>query len=405
MQHIINYSRGTIRYEVKGAFIERFLNLCAENKVAFWQLSRVDSETICLSVHWHDQDKLAAFARSAGYDVRKIKQTGGPVIWRQLKKRAGLLIGAGLFSAVIYCMSLFVWDIEIIGNQKLTAEEILLHLRELGIGIGSPVQRIQPSQLRDDMLLRLDDLIWLGINVKGSRATVEIRERTEGEAIVDKKTPAHIVAEKPGVIVEMIVLDGKTLAETGSSVNAGDILVTGEIVNEQGVTRLVRARAEIKARTWYTVEAAMPVTARGKTYTGKTARRHTVVLGEYAVNIKLMPRIRYKSYDLTRRERQLTLPPGVRTPIRLLSYEYSEYTAEDFEISDTVAHAALEIAVREQLDALVSGGEIIESSIEYRRDGDIVYAVMTAECLEIISLSQDFVPDFSTEHNAPAALW
>ena len=396
MQNAVNYARGTIRFEINGAFPERFLNLCAEHRVEFWQLERVDAATLRLSIHWRQRRRLTKMAQTAGFTIRRVGQAGGPVLWDQLRRRLGLVVGAGLFAALVYSMSLFVWDIEVVGNESIPAEEILLHLQELGVGVGAPAGRFQSAALRDEMMLRIERLSWLGVNVKGSRATVEVRERTEGQPIVDKKTPAHIRAAKAGVIVEMKVLEGHSVATVGMSVNAGDVIVSGEIVNEHGVTRLVHARAEIKARTWYTIEAAMPLTAQGKHYTGKTARRCTLVLGSSAA-IDAGPRAPYPFFDLTRREQQLTLPPEVRTPLKLVTYEYAQYLPAPYTVSLPVARASLEKALHRQLDALAEGAEITSQNIEYRQEGNYLIAAMTAECLEEIAAEETFMPGLGLE--------
>ena len=38
---IINYIRGSVRIEIQGAAIERFLNLCAQNQIDFWDVRRI----------------------------------------------------------------------------------------------------------------------------------------------------------------------------------------------------------------------------------------------------------------------------------------------------------------------------------------------------------------------------
>ena len=38
MQAIINFLRGSVLFTVTGAFPERFLNLCAQRGVGFWDL-------------------------------------------------------------------------------------------------------------------------------------------------------------------------------------------------------------------------------------------------------------------------------------------------------------------------------------------------------------------------------
>ena len=44
---LINYVRGWVRVEIRGAAIERFLNLCAQTEIAFWDVRRLASFGSC----------------------------------------------------------------------------------------------------------------------------------------------------------------------------------------------------------------------------------------------------------------------------------------------------------------------------------------------------------------------
>ena len=48
MQKLINFLRGSVRLEVTGAFPERFLNLCAQAGIGFWELEWPDGTTLRL---------------------------------------------------------------------------------------------------------------------------------------------------------------------------------------------------------------------------------------------------------------------------------------------------------------------------------------------------------------------
>ena len=57
-RQIINLLRGSVRVEVTGAFPERFLNLCAQEGLAFWDMEQPDSHTLRLTVAWTDRKAL-----------------------------------------------------------------------------------------------------------------------------------------------------------------------------------------------------------------------------------------------------------------------------------------------------------------------------------------------------------
>ena len=57
---LINYVRGWVRVEIRGAAIERFLNLCAQNDIAFWDVRRLAPDVVQATVRIQGED--AAFA-------------------------------------------------------------------------------------------------------------------------------------------------------------------------------------------------------------------------------------------------------------------------------------------------------------------------------------------------------
>ena len=50
MQKVINFLRGSVRLEAEGAFPERFLNLCAQNGVAFWAVEWLETGRVAITV-------------------------------------------------------------------------------------------------------------------------------------------------------------------------------------------------------------------------------------------------------------------------------------------------------------------------------------------------------------------
>ena len=58
MQAIINFLRGSVLFTVTGAFPERFLNLCAQAGVGFWDLEWLDPHTLRLRVSRRDARRV-----------------------------------------------------------------------------------------------------------------------------------------------------------------------------------------------------------------------------------------------------------------------------------------------------------------------------------------------------------
>ena len=50
MQKIINFFRGSVRLEVTGPFPERFLNLCAQNYLSFWDVQWLEDGGVRLTL-------------------------------------------------------------------------------------------------------------------------------------------------------------------------------------------------------------------------------------------------------------------------------------------------------------------------------------------------------------------
>ena len=74
-----------------------------------------------------------------------------------------------LLTAVLLLLSsLFIWEINVEGNEKLTTGEILRALEECGVKTGTFWPGLDTDEIRCRMLLRLPELGWMTVNVHGS---------------------------------------------------------------------------------------------------------------------------------------------------------------------------------------------------------------------------------------------
>ena len=93
------------------------------------------------------------------------------------KRRKAFVIGAVIFIILFNIMTSLVWDIEIIGNDKIANKIILEKLSEIGVHKGIFKYKIDTDQVVNCLMMEVNDLAWVGAELKGTNLKIEIVER------------------------------------------------------------------------------------------------------------------------------------------------------------------------------------------------------------------------------------
>ena len=385
MKKAVNYLRGSVRAEVVCEYPERFINLCAQNGIEFWDLEKTKSGVMRVFVHISGFARLREAAKKAGMQVKAAKKEGVPFFLWRIRKRYLLLAGMLLCFLAVRTMSLFIWEIEVSGNEKVPAEVILETVREMGIGIGTFGPTVFSEAIANDVILKIPELSWFAINVRGSHAEILVRERIPRPEIIDENEPTEAYAEKTGIIVRMSILAGEEKLKIGDTVEAGDVLVSGELESLSSGRRQVHAMAEVYARTWYEKTCCMPLEASGKEYTGRSRKRLSVIIADKKINFFINSGIRFMNYDKITKEERLRLPTGNILPVIFITERFDEYTRIKKAVDTQTAEEILRGELLSGLNAEVGDGEIVSTSYEaVVRDG-VLYVTLHAECIEEIA--------------------
>lgn len=73
----------------------------------------------------------------------------------------------------------FIWDIEIIGNDRISDSTIMSYIESGRLKTGAMWGGVDRSQLEWDMMSEFEDIAWVHINKIGTTARIEINETTE----------------------------------------------------------------------------------------------------------------------------------------------------------------------------------------------------------------------------------
>ena len=202
----------------------------------------------------------ADFRRFRSYAGGRVRYTatevcGLPARLSGLKRYIAVIAVSLLLCLLSVFLSALVWDVRISGNEHISADELTDALADSGLSVGLFWWDIDPERIENRLLLDNDEIAWVHINRRGTVAYVEVREREGGDG--EKESPvacSNIVADRDGVIEEIIVEHGVAMVKKGDTVRRGDVLISGVGENERG-TFFVRAEGRVTAHVGDSVTA------------------------------------------------------------------------------------------------------------------------------------------------------
>lgn len=205
---------GYVRFSFTGGFAENFLTDCFADGIEIRDVRLVDGGFVaCCNLKTYK--KLHRYAFRHGGKVRIIKKRGLPIILLPLKNRIGFFVGMLAFVVIISFLSCFVWNVEIVGNDRISETTISSYLENHNLKSGVMWSSIERDSLCWDMMSEFDDLSWVHINKIGTTARVEINEtrladkdgdedKLKGINVMRKELQAVAYREQKNVAVKEI---------------------------------------------------------------------------------------------------------------------------------------------------------------------------------------------------------
>ena len=362
----ICYLKGYLVIQISGRFPERFLNDCAARGIYVWDIVRLSENSIRLKI---------------------LAKCGLPVTLNKHKGRKILFSGIAVFIMGIMILNLFIWDIEIIGNNNISKTDILKNLEDCGLSVGKLRLMIDQKKLKNDMLIKMPSLSWLWVEKNGSKIIVNVKEKKDIPEIFNANDYCSLVAAKDGVIHSMIVRNGLPVVKIGDSVQKHSLLVNGVITSERNVpTRYLNAEGEIYARTWYEVTKAFSKIHTERKKTENVSKKYSLTIFGKQINFYKNPEPNFKEYEKAEKDYDLaffknylgiTLTVNTFNEIQLVD----TLLAEDTVIADGIRKIEEEIDISTLPDS-----ELVKTTPSYKFiDEDTIEITVVAEYIENIA--------------------
>lgn len=238
---------GYVEFTVIGAECEEFFTDAVNGGIGIYDTQNIKGVFHAKTAP-RDYFRLAELKRRYNIQMRIAEKHGLAFRVYKYRNRYGLILGAVAYALTIFLCSTVVWDICVIGNERITTASVLDFLAENGIYAGVARKNVSTTVNELKAMLNFDDLAWISIEAEGSRVNVKINERIDNpRSGLPPSTPCNITAERDGVIVSAEIYGGTMLYEIGSGVKKDDVLVSGIVTDGAGNTSVQHADAKIIA--------------------------------------------------------------------------------------------------------------------------------------------------------------
>lgn len=391
MLRLWNYLRGYVIIIVEGYFIEKFINICTRRQIPLWDVRVQKEQLLTMKTNIKGFKLIRPVAKKAGCKVRLLKKIGLPFLFNRYRRRKAFFAGAALFIALIYVMTSFVWSVEIKGNSRLQTEQLTQALARNGIRTGILKYGIDTDRAVTGMMLEIGDISWISIVVKGTKVKVDLRERIEVPQIVPRHIPCDIIAEKDGIIKQVIATAGVEAAGEGDTVRRGQVLISGSIPlkGQDKSVKLVHAMGTVTARTWYEDESPVILAQIERLRTGRVINDHALRLFSFSLDL-IHRKNNFQSYSVTEVRKKISIGEDLVFPIEWVTVKYIEEKLVEAVVNESDAkNAAAAAAYKKVLARIPEKAEIVKESVSFVQDENKgLTAKVIVECLEDIGTSK-----------------
>lgn len=384
---LINFLRGYLIISAESFFPERFINLCMRKGIYLWDVKKEGKSKIGLCVSVRGFRRMREPARSTKTRVHIEKRCGLPLFLHKYRHRKAFAAGIVIFLSVVIFLCSFIWSIEIRGLKKIDEKELRNVLNSCGIDIGVIKYNKNITQIKDRILTQIPELSWVWVYINGTRAVVEVKEKTEKPEIVPADVPCNVVAARDGVIYDYIVKRGSTVVKRGDTVKKGDLLISGAVDRGRAGVGFVHSEASVKARTWHEKTDCFDLFKKEEIKSGQFTKRYSLGLFGLKVPLWIGNKEIYERSTEEENVHQLKLWGDFYLPVYFSEKIIEETTEEITSLTEDQAKEyfgnKLFLQIKEELP---EGTEIINKQYLHtiNKQGKIQVTCI-AECVEEIS--------------------
>ncbi len=287
----MNWLRGYLSCRVDAGNWERFMNLCRHRGIELWKVKKRENRVeFCMYIK--DYKELTAFVEKTHVVPHICDKNGFPFVCEKAIRDWTFSLGIVVFFIILKVLSLFIWQVNYVGQQEYTKESVNQQVVRLGVYPGMRKKDLDCDQLERSLREIYDNMSWVSAEEEGCVLNIKIKEGNALGAIDAQEEEAfHLVAPCDGTIQSIITTKGTAQVKKGDVVKKGEILIRG-VVEVTDDSEMVVARHGVCADGEIVLEGELRYEDRindkhiAKTKTGKDIAVYTIEVNGHRISLK-----------------------------------------------------------------------------------------------------------------------
>ena len=301
------------------------------------------------------------------------------------------MIGLAMVLITIFTLSKFIWNIEVIGNEKINDDEIIQIANENNLKIGKFKNKVDTKKIINKLRLERDDIAWIGIEIKGTNAIIKIVESIPKPNIIDDEEFCNIVATKDAIIKKISAQNGTPVVKEGEIVKKGTVLIAGWLEGKYTGTRYVHATGSVQGKVWYTQKERIYFKQQKKEQTGNVENKYSLNINNFKINFNKGVS-KFKNYDTIETNKKVKLFSNFYLPIELIKITNTEVNITDITYTlEEAKNIGIEKAKQELNNKIENLDNILSIQINDSQTSEYIEVEVTYEMLENIGTKEKII--------------
>ena len=395
------YLGGYREYALPISEAKDFLNLCMCTGMIYSRF-RVEEDRVYFRVTEKNAKRLETCANTYCLHPECLGKRGLPPFLFRHRDRVGIPVGILLSLLIGWTLTRMIWCVEITGNRTISTGEVLAELKQAGLGIGSLRSEVDPDDIELRLLSSSEKLSWASVNLHGTVARVQVREKSAAESSDVAPKPANLVAGAAGKILYMEILRGNPVVSAGEFVSRGDLLVSGMFDSTAVGFRMTRAAGRVFAETAEEFRIEIPLDCTE--YVANPDAEKDTYLNFFGKEIKVFKSTgnRDGNCDTIETVVEFNLPGGRVLPIAVKKLRYVTYSETERRLTNEEAENLAYFRLAGQIaEWLGDGGSLLRKNITVTMTENSCVLICNAIGIRNIAVISEFEADLPHKTNEP----
>lgn len=377
---LISFLKGYVVIRLKASNSEKVLNLLRRKGISIWDAEKKE-DGMKFKISYEDYKAYQEIIKETKMEA--VSSNGLAIKLRKLKLRKGFVAGLFILGICLYVLSSLVWNVEIIGTNQITANDIKKTLEDNSISIPVARSKLKTEKIETLLYKNFEKFKFVEVHIEGSNLIIFVKEKKPEQAEIKSNEPSSIISKKNAIINKVVAKSGQPVVKEGDVVYEGQTLVMGMIKNKTEEFMMVPSEGIIYGKTYYNFELREEKAKSIEVDSKRSKNVYYLQLNGSSIKI-IGDKAPFENYNY--RERTVRIPiVSNLSDIAVVKGTYYEQVEKSVEIDEETAINKMKISMYDDLLKMCGvDARILKSSLNYAEDADYYYLRAQIEVIEDI---------------------